>query len=98
MTGRVVTLVCYDIGDSKRLREVFQLCKGYGEHMQYSVFCMTWSRSKRTRFVGEIDAAIHHTEDRVMLVDLGPEGPGTLQRFESLGIRWSPTAPGPVIV
>jgi CRISPR-associated endonuclease Cas2 len=31
-------IVTYDICDPKRLRKVFKLCKGYGIHLQYSVF------------------------------------------------------------
>ena len=30
--------VCYDICDDKRLRKVFQTMRGYGDHLQYSVF------------------------------------------------------------
>lgn len=31
-------LVCDDISDEKRLRKVFQAMRGYGDHLQYSVF------------------------------------------------------------
>ena len=31
-------LICYDICDDKRLRKVFQVMRGYGDHLQYSVF------------------------------------------------------------
>ena len=35
---RFSDLVCYDICDEKRLRKVFQAMRGYGGHLQYSVF------------------------------------------------------------
>ena len=35
---RTSYLVCYDICDDKRLRKVFQTMRGYGDHLQYSVF------------------------------------------------------------
>ncbi len=31
-------LVTYDIADEKRLRKVFKIMRGYGDHLQYSVF------------------------------------------------------------
>ena len=37
MTNRFY--VTYDVCDPKRLRRVFQILKGAGEHVQYSVFC-----------------------------------------------------------
>lgn len=41
---RASYLVCYDITDPKKLARVFRLLKGYGIHLQYSVFqcSMTW--------------------------------------------------------
>src|ERR1035438_4086458 len=35
---RISYLICYDICDDKRLRKVFQTMRGYGDHLQYSVF------------------------------------------------------------
>ncbi len=38
-------LVCYDICDDKRLRKVFKVMRGFGDHLQYSVFeCQFTSR------------------------------------------------------
>ena len=47
-------LVCYDISDDKRLRKVFKTMRGYGDHLQYSVFeCHSrraiWSDARRWR-------------------------------------------------
>ena len=30
-------IVCYDICDDKRLRQVFKTMRSYGDHLQYSV-------------------------------------------------------------
>ena len=35
---RTTYLVSYDIADDKRLKQVFKVCKNYGNHLQYSVF------------------------------------------------------------
>jgi CRISPR-associated protein Cas2 len=34
---RAAYLVCYDISDDKRLRKVFNLMRGFGDHLQFSV-------------------------------------------------------------
>lgn len=31
-------LVCYDICDDKRLRQVFKTMRDFGDHLQYSIF------------------------------------------------------------
>jgi CRISPR-associated protein Cas2 len=31
-------LVCYDIGDDKRLRRIFKTMRDFGDHPQYSIF------------------------------------------------------------
>ena len=35
---RTSYLICYDICDDKRLRKVFQTMRGFGDHLQFSVF------------------------------------------------------------
>ena len=65
-------IVTYDICDPKRLRKVFRTCKGYGNHLQLSVFECDLSPSERTVFESELTAIIKHDEDQVIFVDLGP--------------------------
>lgn len=70
-------LVCYDICDDKRLRKVFQCVRGYGDHLQYSVFECQLTPTDLIRLRSELAALIHHKEDQVLFVDLGPsEGRG----------------------
>lgn len=70
-------LVCYDICDDKRLRKTFQIVRGYGDHLQYSVFECQLTPSDLVKLRSELSAIIHHTEDQVLFVDLGPaEGRG----------------------
>ena len=35
---RTSYLISYDISNDKRLRNVFKLMRGYGDHLQYSIF------------------------------------------------------------
>lgn len=70
-------LVCYDICDDKRLRKVFQTMRGYGDHLQYSVFECQLLPADLVRLRAALGAIIHHDEDQVLFVNLGPaEGRG----------------------
>jgi CRISPR-associated protein Cas2 len=70
-------LVCYDIADDKRLRKVFQAMRNYGDHLQYSVFECQFTAMDLAQCRAEIAELIHHKEDQVLFVNLGPaEGRG----------------------
>jgi CRISPR-associated protein Cas2 len=74
---RTSYLVCYDICEDKRLRKVFQTMRGFGDHLQYSVFECQLTASDLARCRAELAKIIHHTEDQVLFVNLGPaEGRG----------------------
>jgi CRISPR-associated protein Cas2 len=78
-------IVTYDVGDPARLRKVFKLLKGYGEHLQLSVFRCDLSAVSLARMKAELTEVIHALEDQVLIVDVGPtEGRGE-EVFESLG-------------
>jgi CRISPR-associated protein Cas2 len=70
-------LVCYDIADEKRLRKVFKVMRGYGDHLQFSVFECQMTPMDLTRCRNELSEIIHHDQDQVLFVNLGPaEGRG----------------------
>lgn len=70
-------LVCYDICDDKRLRKVFQTMRGWGDHLQYSVFECQLTAVDLVHLRAQLAVIIHHTEDQVLFVNLGPaEGRG----------------------
>ncbi len=78
-------IVTYDIADAKRLRRVFRLMKGYGEHLQLSVFRCDLTRMSLAKMKAELSEVIHAQEDQVLVIDVGPtEGRGE-EVFESLG-------------
>jgi CRISPR-associated protein Cas2 len=90
-------LVCYDICDDKRLRKVFQVMRGYGDHLQYSVFECQLKDRDLVRLRMELSAIIHHLEDQVLFVYLGPsEGRGD-RVFTALGKPYT-SFDGPCIV
>jgi CRISPR-associated protein Cas2 len=74
---RTSYLVCYDISDDKRLRKVFQTMRGYGDHLQFSIFECQLTASDLARCRADLAAIINHKEDQVLFVNLGPaEGRG----------------------
>lgn len=65
-------LVSYDIADPKRLRLVFKFLRNFGDHLQFSVFeCQLTPRDLVACRAG-LSEIIHHGEDQVLFVDLGP--------------------------
>jgi len=74
---RTTYLVCYDICDEKRLRQVFKTMRNFGDHLQYSIFECQFTPSDLTRCRSALSEIIHHGEDQVLFVSLGPaEGRG----------------------
>lgn len=70
-------IVSYDIADEKRLRKVFKTMRAYGDHLQYSVFECQLTPRDVVRLKAELGKVIHHEEDQVLFIDLGPaEGRG----------------------
>lgn len=64
-------IVCYDIREAKRLRRVFRVLKGYGEHWQYSVFFCTIKDIDRVRLQSDLESAMNLKEDQAMIIDMG---------------------------
>jgi CRISPR-associated protein Cas2 len=91
-------IVAYDISDQQRWRRVFRLMKGYGQWLQLSVFQCRLTRQQHAELISLLDGVIHHTEDHVILLDLGLADE-VIPRVVSLGkSEFSPIEHEPVIV
>lgn len=66
-------IVSYDISDPKRLRLVLETVRGYGDHLQYSVFRCELNATELVELRAALAQIIHHADDQVLFVDLGPE-------------------------
>lgn len=86
---RTTYIVSYDIADGKRLRRVFKACKNYGNHLQFSVFECDLSPSERIRMESELKSLIHHTEDQILFIGLGPSESRGNRVISSLGKTYS---------
>jgi CRISPR-associated protein Cas2 len=83
-------LVCYDISNDLRLRRVHKTMRGFGDHLQYSVFECQLTRTDLARCRHLLSEIINHREDQVIFVDLGPvEGRGD-RVISAVGRPYSP--------
>jgi CRISPR-associated protein Cas2 len=87
---RQAYIITYDICQPKRLRKVFKLMRGYGDHLQLSVFRCELSRRELIELKAQLSAVINYHEDQVLFVDIGPvDGRGSLS-IEAMGIPYLP--------
>jgi CRISPR-associated protein Cas2 len=91
-------LVTYDIADDKRLARVYKTMRGFGDHLQYSVFECQMTPTDLVRCRHALGEIIDHRRDQVLFVDLGPaEGRGE-RVITALGRAYSPVDSPCIIV
>ena len=78
-------LVTYDVADDKRRDRIFEALKDHGDHIQYSVFLCDLSPVELATLRGVLRGSVHHTQDQVLLVDLGPARHELAQSIEAIG-------------
>lgn len=86
MADEHLYIVTYDIADQRRWRAIFKLMHGYGEWLQLSVFQCRLTRARVVDLQARLAETIHHGDDHVMLIDVGPAD-GIAPRVQSLGKR-----------
>ncbi len=82
---RRLYIVTYDISGPRRLRRVFKTLRGYGDHLQYSVFRCELSDRERAQLVADLSEEINHKEDQVLLFPLGPAEGYNHENVSALG-------------
>ena len=80
-------LVTYDIAEAKRLRRVFKTMKGFGAHLQFSVFQCDLPDIDLIRMKAALTDIIHQAEDQVLIIDLGPTESHPIKRMEFIGMK-----------
>lgn len=99
MSRRRRFLVCYDIRDERRLRQVHDVAKSFGTPLQYSVFVCDLNRSERLRLETEFRQEIDFRVDSIVFIDLGETIGRGAEAFEFLGAQPFPLPQGgPTIV
>jgi CRISPR-associated protein Cas2 len=95
---RHVYIVTYDISDPRRLRRVYRTMRGFGEHLQLSVFQCDLTPTARVQMIAKLANVIHHGEDQVLLIDLGSTESHPVKQIEALGRPMSLRERGAVII
>lgn len=86
MSRRLAYLVCYDICEPKRLRRVYRAMRGYGDHLQLSVFRCDLTSAEKVAMVTQLGDIVNHGEDQVMIVPLGPPTGHNANAIETIGV------------
>ena len=97
-SGRTRYIVSYDISDAKRLRHVHKTVKGFGWPMQYSVFICDLDEVEMLILKREVGEIIHHGEDSVAFINLGPPSHRGRECFSFMGVRTELPTSGPTII
>ncbi len=96
--SRTRYLVSYDISDAKRLRQVHKTIKDFGWPMQYSVFICDLDAVEMLMLKQAVADIIHHGEDAVAFINLGPPANRGRECFDFMGARTSLPTSGPTII
>ena len=94
---RSTYLVCYDIANDLRLRRVHKTMVGFGDRLQYSVFECKFSQADLARCKHAVGKLVHHNEDQILFVNLGPADGRGDRVISSVGRAYS-TIDSPCIV
>lgn len=95
---RRVCIVSYDISDPKRWRKVYRTMRGFGEHLQLSVFSCDLTATERLRMIVALEKSIDADEDQVLVIDLGPSQTQPIREVEALGRPLRVRERGPVVL
>lgn len=95
---RLLYVVTYDVCNDKRLRAVFKLMRGYGDHLQYSVFRCELSDRERVELVAKLTDIIKVSEDQVLLFPLGPASGTREANVLAVGRVYAPVEHGAVVI
>jgi CRISPR-associated protein Cas2 len=95
----MMVLVSYDVATSdregqRRLRRVAQVCKNYGQRVQYSVFECIVDPAQWTRLRHKLENEIKPSEDSLRFYFLGANWQ---KRVEHIGAKASFDQEGPLI-
>lgn len=65
-------IVTYDITDDRRRDGVYKTMRGFGEHLQFSVFRCDLSDRERVDMTAAVHVLLDHVSDQVLIINLGP--------------------------
>ncbi len=91
-------IITYDIADPKRLRKVYQMMRGWGDHLQLSVFECDLNPQERVELEAELTALVNHHQDQVLFILLGPSRGRGSRAISAIGARYIAPERGAIVV
>ncbi|MBN2325943.1 MAG: CRISPR-associated endonuclease Cas2 [Candidatus Omnitrophica bacterium] len=89
-------IIGYDVCNPKRLRRVARILEGYGQRIQYSLFCVQASVKQIERLRWELSQVVED-EDHILIVGLCSKCSHNVME-QSGSIRWDAEPPSFQIV
>lgn len=88
-------LVAYDISDPKRLQKVYKKLKGFGAHLQLSIFECHLTPREIVLMRDALEKLIKHDEDRLLIIRCCPS---CKENIECIGTQKRGREPGETVV
>jgi CRISPR-associated protein Cas2 len=88
-------IVTYDISNPKRLRSVYKILRGFGDHIQLSIFRCDLTARRYERLITRLTETIEPAEDQVLLIELGPSDSHSAERVSAIGREYREPDRGP---
>lgn len=77
--------VCYDVSDPQRLIQTYKKMRGYGEHIQYSVFMCDLNGQELIYMKEDLGSILNLAEDRFIIINAGPVD-NSMKNVETMGM------------
>lgn len=81
-------IVTYDITDDRRREAVYKTMRGFGDHLQFSVFRCDLSDRELVNLRATVHVLIDHSLDQILLVDLGSIDGRASSCISSIGLPY----------
>jgi CRISPR-associated protein Cas2 len=95
---RRLFIVSYDISDRVRWAKVYKTMRGFGEHLQLSVFQCDLTPAQKVRMKAALSEIINHEQDQVVFIDLGPTEGREVKEIEAIGRPMEVITRDPLVV
>ncbi len=80
-----VWLICYDVRNPRRLQKVYKIMRGYGDHIQLSVFRCVLTAQRYEELRARLLETIKPSEDQVLFFPLGRASSKRAWKVQALG-------------
>lgn len=84
-----VYIVAYDIISDKRRTRIYKYLRGWGDHLQYSVFRVLASPIELAKIKAALDTFVNHDEDQVLFFHLGPKEGRARGSVDAIGLAYT---------